>query len=84
MFFINDSMAADSLKGISGRIQSKTGPIRVVVHASDPPLPRRGMDNGGGEGVTWDSEVGEVIFLIYGGKREGKEEWMNCSGIACR
>lgn len=48
MFFINDSMAADSLKEVSGRIQSKTGPIKVIVHASDPPLPRRGMDNGGG------------------------------------
>lgn len=50
MFFINDPMAADSLKEISGRIQSKTGPIKVFVHASDPPLRRKGTDNGGTEG----------------------------------
>ena len=47
MFFINDSMVADSLKEISGRVHSKTGPIKVIVRPSDPPLPRKGMENGG-------------------------------------
>ena len=88
MFFISDSMAADSLKEISGRIHSKTGPIKILVHPSDPPRPRKGMDNGGvwvgggGGGIGgrgWgagDCGVGVVIVLQTQGQRR-----KNGSGI---
>lgn len=67
MFFISDSMAADSLKEISGRIHSKTGPIKILVHPSDPPRPRKGMDNGGvcvGGGL--EEEDGELGTVEWG------------------
>ena len=86
MFFISDSMAADSLKEISGRIHSKTGPIKILVHPSDPPRPRKGMDNGGvfggGGGIggrgggAGDCGVGVVIVLQTQGQRR-----KNGSGI---
>ena len=66
MFFISDSMAADSLKEISGRIHSKTGPIKILVHPSDPPRPRKGMDNGGVCGGGLEEEDGELGTVEWG------------------
>ena len=90
MFFISDSMAADSLKEISGRIHSKTGPIKILVHPSDPPRPRKGMDNGGvcvGGWGDWRKRRGSWGLWSGGGNcppdtGTEKEEWKWYSGVA--
>jgi nuclear RNA export factor len=42
MFFVNDSNVASALRGIDGKIQSQSGPLRVRVNPSNPPQPPRG------------------------------------------
>lgn len=48
MFFVNDSRAANQLKQL-GQIQSRNGPLTVLVKPSPPPRSGR-QDGGSGSG----------------------------------